>query len=250
MGFQDPARKEITAGADTLSAVRMRSLGRRLESPSDEPSVAIRLLVPRTRFDAPTASMAEIIRCPHCMTTVYEDAQYCHSCSGRLKRRSRRIFTKGAVTFILVGVAIFGTLDALDLLLNRRSIQRNHTYALERLVTSFASDKVDRVKGCLNVLLPDDFEDAICGAEPIVQAKKKGYRITSSVKDLGPDPLPFENNARRYLLTVTVAKSALSFNTYIADAWFRNSRREHTPLAFRWRDSRDFDNDIQQAAHR
>ena len=194
--------------------------------------------------------MAEIIRCPHCMTTVYQDAQYCHSCSGRLKRRSRRIFTKGAITFILVGVTVFGLLDALDLLLNRRAIRRSHIYTLQHLVTSFAGDREDRIRRSLSVLSPEDFEDALCGAVPLVQGKKKGYRVSTSVTDLGYDSLPFEKNTRRYLLTVTVANSALSYKTYVADAWFRYNRQESKPVAFRWRESREFTEDSTQVSHR
>ena len=59
--------------------------------------------------------MATIVRCPSCISLVYDGAENCHHCGEGLTQKKRRLLGKGAIGFILLAVVVFSIGDAVYL---------------------------------------------------------------------------------------------------------------------------------------
>jgi hypothetical protein len=72
--------------------------------------------------------MATIVRCPQCISLVYEGDPHCHHCGEELSGSRPRILNRGAILFIVLVVGLFATVDAISLIgdeRNRRRLDEN-----------------------------------------------------------------------------------------------------------------------------
>lgn len=82
--------------------------------------------------------MATIVRCPNCISLVYDGAEVCHHCGEELTRKKRRILSKGAIGFILLAVTAFGVGDAIYLAKERAKFVRFDRAAIKTFLEAVA----------------------------------------------------------------------------------------------------------------
>jgi len=83
--------------------------------------------------------LATIVRCPSCISLVYDGADSCHHCGEELTRKKRRLLGKGAIGFILLAVVVFSIGDAVYL-----AKERSKRLRFDR---ALMQDFVDAVEG-------------------------------------------------------------------------------------------------------
>lgn len=78
--------------------------------------------------------MPKIVRCPNCISLVYEGAEVCHHCGEKLNARRRRLFSRGAGLFILLAVIVFAIGDAVYLAKERSKTLRFDRHHIRRFI--------------------------------------------------------------------------------------------------------------------
>ena len=85
--------------------------------------------------------MATIVRCPNCISLVYDGADVCHHCGEELSRKKRKFFSKGAVLFIIIAVTAFAIGDAIYLAKERGKIMRYDRRAIADFLEKVQDDR-------------------------------------------------------------------------------------------------------------
>ena len=180
--------------------------------------------------------MSEIIRCPHCISTVYEDAKSCHNCQRPLTRRSRRYLTRGTITFILLAVTAFALGDYIHLSAKKKHYIRRDYRILRHLYQDQDDDDLceDLDRYVRSALVRERF---VHGIRQIDQLRRTASHISPSTQLVGiedHDPYP---DARHYRVQMTVYQDTNAWSTFVADAWIADHFGRRQLVGFSWQSS-------------
>ncbi|MAG58814.1 MAG: hypothetical protein CMJ83_21200 [Planctomycetes bacterium] len=76
--------------------------------------------------------MPDIVRCPECLSLVYDGADVCHHCATKLDGK-RRFLPRRAIAFIIIAVIGWGVVDTVQLLNERNTRTRHDEDAIDKL---------------------------------------------------------------------------------------------------------------------
>lgn len=179
--------------------------------------------------------MADITRCPHCLGAVYEDAPYCPSCQKPLGRKSRRIFTRGAVAFILSAVSAFVLVDGISLLSERRAYRLNDERIVRLMIDALAGEKTHRLPSSVRFAGGAVFDAFIEGARPLAEARRAGHRIEHQLVPLPNDPGPHYPDSRQYILTIRLLQDRNTWTTIAGEVCLEGRGSQTRVSDLRWR---------------
>ncbi len=163
--------------------------------------------------EAEILTVAQIVRCPNCISLIYEGTEVCHHCGEKLNLKRKRIMSKGAGLFILLAVTAFAAGDAIYLAKERSKIRRFDRDHIEHFIdVQLLGDEDDdeRLFECKNgtVTVPSlraAFRQEV-GDKPDLDHRRTSFRdhFDAIVRRHGR---PREVEARRYTHYVDVREA-------------------------------------------
>ncbi|NRA94960.1 MAG: hypothetical protein HRU14_02000 [Planctomycetes bacterium] len=148
--------------------------------------------------------MPKIVRCPNCISLIYEGAQACHHCGEKLNLARQRLFSRGAGLFILFAVIVFAIGDAVHLTKERSKTIRFDRNHIKRFIDGQLNgdDSRERWYRCKNgseelASLRDKFQARVGENPRIVHREPRLVERTHEIVHW--DRYPREIETRRYV---------------------------------------------------
>jgi len=193
--------------------------------------------------------MADIVRCPHCLSLVYEGSEHCHHCGEAVKKH--RIFSRGAILFVIVAIAGFGVYDVVSLLAQRRSTELHDRAAFEALSRHLLEKASDRSEQFWNGRLDGDQELASLarGCQDLREEVQKNGAVKIQIENLDylgrkdmvvqmhPSGFQRETKVRRYRFRISVDTRRRGLHAFSVVANIMGSRYRPRIVSFEFESS-------------